>query len=365
MSLIRAIGSLVNDSFKTAGIQYPLPVDGDSVYEKDISLDQTSSGTFTGDVVSLFNSYELVDTMVDNTATNPKTFTIKFNRPITANSIGFGSATGDFSNVKIDFKDISGTVRKTVDDSANNTKHSSNLYPFTKATFIQIEVEFHTADPVSLNGSFIPKIEAIAISAIDGYISETNTSVAPLGIGGVFTGDQVDTINYGMILIATYADEDSATDGLSIQFRSTGSGTWRESDTFSLGAGQEKIFTVQTVRRFMRIVYTNGGIAQTEFDLQTTLKPVYVKPSSHRVADIINGQDDAELVKANLTGKDQNGLYQNVRATEVGNLMVLYLRYHLPPRPMCGLMEWSSQCILLAQPQILTGLAVAILWTLV
>lgn len=313
MSLIRVIGSLVNSVFKPASIQYPLPVDGDAVYEKDIDIVESTPGTFTGDVQDLYNTYGITDILVDTSATNPKTLSIKFNRPITANSVGFSSAENDFSNVKIDFKDTAGTVRQTIDDSSNNTKYSSRLYPFTKATFLQMDVEFHTADTVGLNASLVPKIEAMSISAIDGYVSETNTSDIALGIDGVFEGGQVDTINYGMILIATFADEDSATDGLSIQFRSTPTGTWRESDSFTLGAGEEKVFSVQTVRRFMRIVYTNGGVGQTEFDLQTTLKPVYVKPSSHRVTDTINGQDDAELVKANLTAQSLlTDLFENI-----------------------------------------------------
>ena len=68
----------------------------------------------------------------------------------------------------------------------------------------------------------------------------------------------------------------------------------------------------------MRVIYTNGGTDQGVFLLVTQLKPVYTKPSSHRLADTLNGQDDAELVKAGTTGPDQNGIFQNGRMTEVG-----------------------------------------------
>ena len=132
-------------------VQYPLPTDGDSVYEKDINQDYgTTIGTFTGTVNSLVNDYDTEIT--DVTATNPKTFTIRFERPITASSIGIGSGTGDFSNVKILLKDLSGTTRITVDDSASSTKHTSNLYPFQPNAFIEMVVEFHTTDAVKLNG---------------------------------------------------------------------------------------------------------------------------------------------------------------------------------------------------------------------
>jgi hypothetical protein len=172
---------------------------------------------------------------------------------------------------------------------------------------------------VDLAGCFIPKILHRAISAIDGYVSETNSTEATLGIGGVFTGTDVDTLNYGMVLVSVYADVASATDGLSVQFRSSLSGTWRESDTFTIEAGAFKTFSVQTVYRFMRIVYTNGGAGQASFDLQTTLKPVYVKPSSHRVGDAISSEEDAELVKAVSTGLAPDGTYKNVLVTNSGN----------------------------------------------
>lgn len=137
-------------------VQDPIPTDWDSVYEKDIDVDNSSIWTFTGTVANLFNDYNTEIT--DVSWTDPKTLTIRFNRPVTALSVGIGSWTWDFSNVKILLKDLSWVVRQTIDDSSNNTKYTSNLYPFPPSSFIEMVIEFHTTDPVKLNGMLIQKL---------------------------------------------------------------------------------------------------------------------------------------------------------------------------------------------------------------
>jgi len=153
-------------TLKNVDVNNPFPTDGDSVYAKDLDKDiHTTIGTFTGDIDTLFNDYDVEIT--DVTGTDPKTFTIRFLRPITTSQIGIGSGTGDFSNVKIQLKDLAGTVRGEVDDSSDNTKFTSNVYPFSPITFIEMVVEFHTTDPVKLNGMFIPK-DASTVARIQG-----------------------------------------------------------------------------------------------------------------------------------------------------------------------------------------------------
>lgn len=171
-----AIG-LKDEDNNRVGVQHPLSVDGDSVYAKDIDISGSSIGTFTGEAISLFNDYDVEIT--DTTVTNPKTFTLRFNRPISTNQVAFGSKTGDLSNVKIQFKDMGGVVRGEIDDSANDTKYTSNFYQYLtpagvigKIVFIEMVVEFHTTDAVKLNGGFIPKL-AQNESLIMGYDDST------------------------------------------------------------------------------------------------------------------------------------------------------------------------------------------------
>ena len=300
---------------KKIGVQDPLAVDGDSVYNKDVDFGLSAIGTFSGDLTTIFGDYETE--MADATAANPKTFTIRLKRPVTSNKIGIGSRTGDFSNVSIFLKDLAGTTRQYFNDETDDTKHTSNLYEFTSNTFVEIVVEFHTADPVTISGMYIPKAQERHISAIDGIISVRNSSLSPLAGDAVFTGEQEDTKNYGMIQCALFSDVACT---FEIQFRSTPSSTWRVGDTYEVAAGEDKVWSFQSARRFMRVIVTNGPDAQGDFDLQTILKPVYVKPSSHPIGEVIKGNDDAELVKAQLVGERPDSDYGNVAVTNGNNL---------------------------------------------
>lgn len=318
MSLMRQV-NLLDSRGNIVAPNFPLPTDGDSIYSKDISS-ASSIGTFTGNILSLFDDYSTA--ISDVSATNPKTFTVQLERPIKSNKIAIGSSSGDFSNVKISLLDLAGTVRATIDDSGNSTKYTSNVYQVEDNAFITIVLEFHTADPVSINGLFVPKGQSRSISSIDGFISDGNSSGTPLLAGATFTGTQIDTLNYGMIMVSVFSDVASATDGLITQFRSTATGTWRTSDSYTISAGVEKVFSFQPVRRYMRVLYTNGAVNQTVFDFQTVMKPVYVKPSSHRIADAISGQDDAELMKSCITGSRPDGTFANCDLDYGNNLRV-------------------------------------------
>jgi len=146
---------LLDSEGNAISAQYPLQVDGDSVYAKDIDLSHSDSGTFTGTIDTLVSSYHTEIT--DTSATNPKTFTVHFYRPVTTTQIGIGSLTGDFSNVKISLQDEKGTDRYVIDESADATKYPANIYSIPPTTFIQAVFEFYTADSVKINGIFIPK----------------------------------------------------------------------------------------------------------------------------------------------------------------------------------------------------------------
>jgi len=137
-------------------VQNPLPVDWDSVYTKDLNTAAgTTIWTFSWDIWSLFNDYW--EEITDTSATNPKTFTLRLLRPVTTSQIWIWSNTSNFSNVKIMLKDLAWNIRRTVDDSTNNTKFTSFVYGFQPITFIEAVVEFHTADTVKISWMFIPK----------------------------------------------------------------------------------------------------------------------------------------------------------------------------------------------------------------
>jgi len=153
-----------------------------------------------------------------------------------------------------------------------------------------------------------------------GHVSTTNSTSATLGGGATFTGTGEEVVNHGIVLVSVFSDAASATDGLSVQFSSDNS-NWDHTDTFTIAASTGKTFSFQTVAQYMRVVYTNGAGAQSTFRLQTILKPQYVKPSSHRIADTISSQDDAELQKAVLTAQNPAGSFINIEADSGGRLL--------------------------------------------
>ncbi|MBW6469585.1 MAG: hypothetical protein K0A90_00005, partial [Methanosarcinaceae archaeon] len=154
-----------------------------------------------------------------------------------------------------------------------------------------------------------------------GHVSLVNSTNTPLLVGGVFTGEAEDIKNFGVIQVMVTASHTSATDGFKIEFSVDGI-TWDDGDVYTINAGDAKVYSFQPAARYYRIVYTNGGTAQTYFRLQTILKPYYVKPSSHRINDLISPQDDAELVKAVLTAQKPDGYFTPIDSTAGGNLKV-------------------------------------------
>lgn len=154
------------------------------------------------------------------------------------------------------------------------------------------------------------------------YVDTNNSSSATLGSGGIFTGTATDLTGITNIGIFVRSDVASATNGLEIQF-STDNSTWYTDESYTIAAATEKTFSQGRIARYFRIKYTNGGTAQSSFNLQTTLftggRP---KPSSHKLESTPISQDDAELVKAQLVAQQPGGAFTNIDATTGGNLKV-------------------------------------------
>lgn len=158
-------------------------------------------------------------------------------------------------------------------------------------------------------------------ATLRGAVSVNNTTVTPLAGGGVFTGTADDTINFSGIIVSVKADVASAADGLEVQF-SPDNVNWFTSDSFTIPANTCKTFSFQPVGRYMRLKYTNGLAAQATFFMCLQFRQASVKASSHRVEEAISAEDDAELVKAVLTGRFQSGAFDNVKLAAGNSLLV-------------------------------------------
>lgn len=126
-----------------------------------------------------------------------------------------------------------------------------------------------------------------------------------LNAGATFTGEQIDLNGWAAFVVTIITNVSSAVDGLAIQFRETEDETWHTTDTFSIPADSIKTYTFQPILRFARVVYTNGAGATTGLHIHVQVRADAVKASSHRLADPITAEDDAELVKAVL--EDRHG----------------------------------------------------------
>ena len=133
---------------------------------------------------------------------------------------------------------------------------------------------------------------AVVVTA-NGVISTANSSAAALGISGVFTGTSEDATEYADIRVSVFSDQASATDGLQIQQSSNGT-NWDIIDSYSIPASTGKNFSIGVSSKFFRIVYTNGGVAQTAFRLQAKLQKTYTKSSSVRPQDARTNDNDME-----------------------------------------------------------------------
>jgi len=105
-----------------------------------------------------------------------------------------------------------------------------------------------------------------------------NSTEAVLANAAVFTGEAEAlsiTEDTQSVTVVARADEASAVDGLQLQFSADGT-NWDISHDFSVLADDTKTISVPLRLRYFRVIYTNGGVTQTEFRLQTRFNKVAV-----------------------------------------------------------------------------------------
>lgn len=215
---------IVNNGLE-ASVQNPLPTDGDSVYAKDIWVEESDITGWTGSVTDLFDNLHTVITY--ESATNPKSIFIHFKRTIVSNTIGLGAFTGNFSNVRIGLFNSGGVETIVFDNSSSNTKYTNRTIqlPVT-AGFNAIKIYFHTVDAISLSNLVILKtvntIARLQAKKPDNMVTDINataggnlkisleeyentflTSPLPVRIIDSRTGreSEIDVITFGLVTI--------------------------------------------------------------------------------------------------------------------------------------------------------------------
>jgi hypothetical protein len=135
--------------------------------------------------------------------------------------------------------------------------------------------------------------------ANDDTVSTNNSTTSPLGGGATFTGTGDDVSDFATVTCQLYADENSATDGMTFQF-STDNSNWDDVYSFTMTGGETRRFQFPVCAQYFRIVYTNGATPQAAFRVQTLLKRQNTNTSIHRIEDNVSTDRSATLVKAGL-----------------------------------------------------------------
>jgi hypothetical protein len=147
-----------------------------------------------------------------------------------------------------------------------------------------------------------------------GVVSTLNSTHAPLGIAGVFTGGWEEVTNYAVISLSVISDQSSAPEGLVFQWSGDGVNVDRSEPSGLVGGVQGRAFSMSVRARFFRVVYTNGGVAQTVFRLSTVLRPNGYGHISKPLSQTATDDNFAELVQSPVMGRTADGVFRNIGA---------------------------------------------------
>lgn len=161
--------------------------------------------------------------------------------------------------------------------------------------------------------------------SIGGRTKDTYNSTADTLLANIaYTGTWRDCTEFASLCVDIITDQDSATDGLQIQFSDDRS-TVRHKHVFSIKAnspnGHHYVFSLTDT--YYRMVYTNGATGQSTFYLSSMLSR-YVKDKvhAHSIEHVIDSDHPADVTRAVIIGKNPAGDYVNVQTTTTGNLKI-------------------------------------------
>jgi hypothetical protein len=159
-------------------------------------------------------------------------------------------------------------------------------------------------------------------------VSATNSSTAALGANGTYTGTGVSILPYGAVIVSVYSNVSSATDGVQIQF-SQDNTNWNDSVTATYTAGgpapnDGQVYGANARGQYVRVVYKNGGSAQSTFRIQTILSVTNTTGDTIDVAEVLGAYNHATVTKGVIVGKTTGGGggYVDVKVNPSGTLTV-------------------------------------------
>jgi len=155
----------------------------------------------------------------------------------------------------------------------------------------------------------------------ENHICTQNTTTTPLTGGATFTGEWQDCLNYQEVNVSVDTDQNSATNGLVIQW-SADATVIADTDVFSVYANLGTNYTPNPAFRYVRVVYTNGATPQTRFNLMTILRRGVTGGSFYRIDSTLKDDSDGRLAIVVPKLKTAQNTYVSQNATTAGNAKV-------------------------------------------
>ena len=150
---------------------------------------------------------------------------------------------------------------------------------------------------------------SITLTVVGGYNGFTGSPIAHQ----VFVGTAVDCTAspISAITVFAFSDKGSAVNGLQLQWSQDNSVWTDHTQDTTLIAGESALISDKVRGRYYRVVYVNGGSNQGVFRLQTLQSATNTSGTVRDLDSAIEGDDEAELVRAVLTGVTSLGTPPN------------------------------------------------------
>lgn len=231
---------------------------------------------------------------------------------------------GDIEIGAVELKDATSDTRVVVkSDGVNNalvvTQNSQPL-PTGAATSAKQDTQITQITDVTYTNTHTSNKELRTYQ--ENHICLQNTTSTPLGSNATFTGEWQDCLNYQEVNVSIVSDKNSATNGLVFQWSADGTNIG-DTDVFSYyTANGGTNYTPNPSFHYVRMVYTNGAVAQGSFSLQTILRRGMTGGSFHRIDSTLKDDADARLVMSVPKLKTAANTYVSQTATTAGNAKV-------------------------------------------
>jgi hypothetical protein len=150
--------------------------------------------------------------------------------------------------------------------------------------------------------------------AVRSTVDANNSTTSNLGIGGIFTGSWTEVEPWNGISVLINGTSASTAPGtLVMQFSNDGVTVTRTITVAVADVAGASPRTLGVIAKYFRVVYTNGGVAQLTFSLQTMLHSSQVNLVS-RLDQSLAGMDDVTNVRSVSSGQQPDGDYVNRKA---------------------------------------------------